>query len=104
MKHPVYLDYLQANQIIAALEAREDMLALFPTPDPIVARAMADCISAEFAIRAAFDVQTEAQMDAAHEAGLAEMVELKDAEFSEGLADVPLADWAPGELTEAYGR
>ena len=104
MKIPVQLDFLQANQTIAALEAREAFLASIPGSDPIVARAMADTLAAEFALRAAFRLDTEAQLNAANEAAVAEMVELKDAEFGESLVDAPLADWAPGEISEAYGR
>ena len=104
MKTAVYLDYLQSVQIVAALTAREDLLALFPTPDPVVARAMADCISAEFALRAAFDFPSEAQLDAAHEAAMHEMAEFRDAEFSEGLADVPLADWPEADKAGVHGR
>jgi len=99
MKHPVHLDFLQANQAVAALESRRELLRP-GAADPVVARAIADCRSAEYAIRAAFRFPSEAQMDAAHEASVAEMVELKDAEYGEA----PLADWSPGELSEAYGR
>ena len=101
MKQPVFIDFLQANQIVAALDTRAEYLALHSAPDDnVTARAVADCISAEYAIRAAFRFPSEAQMDAAYEASVAEMVELKDAEYGEA----PLADWAPGELSEAYGR
>jgi hypothetical protein len=54
-KIPVYFDFLMANQAIAALETRAERLAeTSPPGDRVVARAVADCVAAEFALRAAF--------------------------------------------------
>ena len=100
MKIPVYLDFLEGNQAVAALEDRARQLAYTAAPDDnVTARCVADCLSAAISLRAAFRMD-EGQLDAACAAAMAEMVELKDAEFG----DAPLADWAPGEISEAYGR
>ena len=82
----VPLDYLQANQTVAALQTRAEYLARHSAPgDNVTARAVADCISAEYAIRAAWHIETEAELDAAHAASTAEMDELAE-------ADAPLAN------------
>ena len=104
MKQYIEIDFEEANQAVAALADRENLLALLPHPDPIVARAMAACITLENTLRAAFDFPSEAALDATHEASVAELVELKDAEFGEGLADVPLADWPEADKAGVYGR
>jgi hypothetical protein len=93
---PVLMDLLMANQAIAALESRAEYLANIPGKDPDVAHAWASTVAANLAIRAAFRL-TEAQLDAAHEATMADLADLAEAE-------APLADWSPGEIVEAYGR
>lgn len=63
----VHLDYLQAIQIIAALEQRREILRshieTIDVPEPVLSRALVDAIAAEFAIRAAFGVTKLSQDD-----------------------------------------
>jgi L-aminopeptidase/D-esterase-like protein len=67
MRVPVYLDYLMANQLIAAADQRQQVLEAHATriveqggdiPDSL-SRAIVDCIAGELALRAAFDVQRD---------------------------------------------
>lgn len=67
MRIPVHLDYLMANQLIAAADTREKVLAAHAQsikdaggeiPEELN-RAIVDTIAAEFALRAAFDTMRD---------------------------------------------
>ena len=102
---PVPLDFMEANQIVAALEQRVRTLRSHiehGVQDDILDAAVAQSERAEAAVRAEFRFPSEAALDGAHEAALAEMAELADASF----ADVPLAlmvDWTEADKRWAWG-
>lgn len=94
LRQAVWLDFLEANQLIAAGEDRLSMLRLHEYTAPEAAQVHRGIV----ALRVAFGIwQSEAQLDAAHEASVAEMRELADA-----LPDVPLAD--PDAVMLRYQR
>ena len=71
MRVPVYLDYLMANQLIAAADQRQQVLEAHATrileqggdvPESL-SRAIVDCIAGELAIRMAFDVHRDIVAD-----------------------------------------
>jgi hypothetical protein len=81
----VPFDFLMANQTVAALETRAAYLAATRDPmDLVTLRAIRSCVAASDALRAAFHFPTEPELDAAHEASVAEMDELADVEAYPG--------------------
>ena len=106
----VDIDYLAAVQLVAGAETRAQYLAETRAPDDIVTlQAIGQCVRGVDALRAAFRFPSEAQLDAAHEAAVAEIDELADVEAYPGetrtppmrlpweAITAPLADWAPGK-------
>lgn len=97
----VELDYLAAVQLIEAGDVR---IKLFETHllhgtarlDD-VAFAIIETQRGIDAIRKAFRLPSEAELNALNEAIHADLDDLR-------AADVPLADMAPGELVEVYGK
>ena len=80
----VEFDFLMANQAVAALENRAAYLSTIRPLDVATLSAIRSCVSAADALRAAFHFPSEAQLDAAHEAAVAEMDELADVEAYPG--------------------
>ena len=76
---PIMLDFMQANQLLAACDQREEVLRahLEHTRDEVVEIALVETIAAELANRTAFRLcRSEAVLDALHEATHAELDEL----------------------------
>ena len=84
MKTPVPFDFLMANQAVAALENRASYLSTIRPMDTATLSAINSCRRGADALRAAFRFPSEAQLDAAHEAAVAEMDELEDVEAYPG--------------------
>jgi len=78
------LAFLDANQIVPALEARALLLANCDPMDVVTLREINRCRRIVDDLRAAFHFPTEAHLDAAHEAAMAEMDELADVEAYPG--------------------
>jgi hypothetical protein len=91
----VPLSFPHAVQIVAALEARIAYLRDVGADG----WAIVDAHAALALTREAFGLWPEAALDAAHEAAVAD---LEDLRVRDGLPDVPLA--APGELMKAWGK
>ena len=95
----VELDYPAAVQLLEAAEVR---IALFEAHllhgtarlDDVALAVVATQRGID-AIRRAFRLPTEAELDALHEAIHADLADL---------AGLPLADMAPGEVVETWGR
>lgn len=91
VRSAVELDFLEANQIVAALEQRARTLRGHidnGVRDDSLDRAILQTLRAEDAIRRAFRIPTEPELDALHEATHAELDELA---ATGGLVDFPLA-------------
>lgn len=102
---PVALDFLQANEIIAALEQRRRTLeghVQNGVHDDVLARAIRRTQAAEDAVRAAFRLPTEDELDALHEATLREMEELREAGDDSPLAAFPLSLVAYADRGDEY--
>ena len=76
----IELDFLDANQIVAALENRATSFSVIHPMDLVTLREINRCRRIVVDLRAAFHFPTEAHLDAAHEAAMAEMDELADDE------------------------
>ena len=80
----IELDFLDANQIVAALENRATSFSVIHPMDLVTLREINRCRRIVDDLRAAFHFPTEAHLDAAHEAAMAEMDELADVEAYPG--------------------